>query len=269
MQPADDNRVLQIGLRGPICTDLLRDDAIVVDRDGWYRTISPSSPFPADNEVLISALDEARADEQIAEIIAEYRRLGRTFRWCVYSWTTPADLGARLSAYGASDYGVKVFVADTSLPLQTIDGVVVEQVASEDDDAFEAYIALTAGGWKLPAEEVAFRRQRYRPMLAGPRPRLQLFTARCDGVAAGCCATIVKSDYGYMTGAYIDPAYQGRGLFQSLLAAQHQGLRAIGIETSCGHAFETGSARWLERFGFPLLFTYRIYKFEPAATGTG
>jgi GNAT superfamily N-acetyltransferase len=255
----------QIALHAPICPQLLREDAVVVDADGWHRTLTPSSPWAADNEVLLSSLpaDADAADAEIDAIVAGYHALGRPMRWCVYPWSSPTDLGARLVQRGARQWDVRAFVCDTTLPLEPVEGVEIERVPHGASEAFDAYMALMTSGWDLPADEVAFRRRRYPELITSAS--IHLFVARHQGVVAGCGAFVVKDDSAYMTGDYVVPAFQARGLFQTLLAVRLRALREMGIGLASGHAREKTSAPWLQRFGFRTKFTYRIYQLEPPA----
>lgn len=263
--PADDHE-FQIALRAPICPQLLREDAVVVDGGGWYRTLTPSSPWAADNEVLFSNLApgaERDTSAAIDAIVATYHERGRPMRWCVYPWSSPVDLGSRLIERGARHWDVRAFVCDTTLPLEPVEGVEIERVANASSGAFHAYMELMATGWDLPADEVAFRRRRYPQLISGAGACMQLFIARHGGVPAGCGAFVVKEDSAYMTGDYVVPAFQARGLFQSLLAARLRSLREMGITLASGHAREKTSAPWLQRFGFRTKFSYQIYQIEP------
>jgi hypothetical protein len=273
MRIYQDNPGFQIALNAPICPQLLRDDAIVINEDGWYRTITPSSPWAADdNEILFSNLDKQDADGKIETIIGEYRKLGRPFRWCVYPWTQPAYLGERFLKRGATCSDVKALLCDTSLPLELVEGTEIEQVDPNSTEAYEAYIefmssGIMSSGRILPANEVAFRHRRYRELITGPKAIMQLFIARYDGVIAGCGAMYIKEDSAWLTGDYIASAFEGRGLFQSLIAARLRALRNMGIPIAVGHGREQTSVPWLERFGFKSIYSYRIYQFDPVVAG--
>ncbi|MEK8021080.1 MAG: GNAT family N-acetyltransferase [Candidatus Parabeggiatoa sp.] len=262
----------KIALEGPICPQLLRDDAIVTNENGWYRTVTPSSPWAADdNEILFSNLNERDADGEIETVIAEYQKLGRPMRWCVYPWTQPAYLGERLLKRGATRSDVRAFLCDTSLPLELVEGTEIEQVDPNSTEAYEAYIevmssGVMSSGRTLPADEVAFRRCRYRELITGPDAVMQLFIARYEGVVAGCGAMYIKEDSGWLTGDYVVPAYQARGLFQSLIAARLKVLRDMGIQIASGHGREETSVPWLKRFGFKSIYPYRIYQIDPPST---
>ncbi len=255
-------REWEISRNAPIGPQRLADDTIVVDKDGWYRTLTPSSPWPASNEALFSNLDERNADAQIDEVVSEYQRLGLPVTWCAYPWTRPQDLGARLLARGATQSAIRAFLCSSSLPLAPVEGVEVEQVDPNSGEAYDTYINLMSTGFDLPEGEKAFRRRRYHQLSTGPSPCMRLFIARRDGIVAGCQALVTKSGSGHLTGGYILPAFRAYGVFQSLIAAGLRALRELGIPTATGHSNET-SAFWVDRFGFKTLFTYSIYQLDP------
>lgn len=265
-------RELEIVLNGPVGPQRLRDDTIVTDGNGWYRTLTPSATSSAGNEVLFSNLNTrqsgAEMDAEIDAIIAEYHQLGLPLGWCVYPWTQPADLGKRLLARGATKYDIQTFLSNSSTPLKGVAGVEIEKIApgstNNYEEAFETYINILSTGFNLPADERAFRRQRYYQLSAGPDPCLHLFIARCNGVVAGCCAAVIKEDSAHMTGVHVVPELQARGVFLSLKAAALAFLRDSGISLVTGHGNKQ-SAVWAERFGARLIYPYSIYQLDPPA----
>ncbi|MCX6049603.1 MAG: hypothetical protein NT075_31270 [Chloroflexi bacterium] len=257
-------RELEIALNGPVGPQRLRDDTIVIDEDGWYRTLTPSSSWPASNEVLFSNLNERDADSEIDAIVAEYHKLGLPLTWCVYPWTRPWDLGKRLLARGATQSVIQAFLGSTNLPLQVVDGVEIEQVNPASMEAYEAYMNVMISCYRLPADEEAFRRRRYHQLSIGPEPSLRLFVARYKGVVGGCAAMVIKEDSAHFTGDCILRAFQARGLFVSLHAARLRVLRDMGISLASGHGNEQ-SAFWAKGFGFKTLYSYNIYQLNPPA----
>jgi hypothetical protein len=260
----------QIALNAPICPQLLREDAIVTNENGWYRTITPSSPWAADdNEILFSNMGERDdIDREIERLITDYQQFGRPMRWCVYPWTYPADLGERLIQRGATRSNVQALLCNTALPLELVDGAVITRVDPNSNKDYEAYINIMASGIMssgrtLPADEVDFRRHRYRELMIEPKATMQLFLARYEGVVAGCGAMYIKEDSAWLTGDFVAPPYQARGLFQSLIAVRLKALRDMGIPIASGHGREETSVPWLKRFGFQPIFPYRIYQIDP------
>ncbi|HEX9004490.1 MAG TPA: hypothetical protein VGB07_31545, partial [Blastocatellia bacterium] len=207
-------RELEIVLNGPVGPQRLRDDTIVTDGDGWYRTLTPSASSSSANEVLFSNLNmrqsDAELDAEIDALIAEYHQLGLPLSWCVYPWTQPPDLGKRLLARGATKSDIQTFLSNSSIQLKGVAGVTVEKIAPESTLDYEAYISIMSAGFNLPADEQAFRRRRYYQLSAGPDPCMHLFLARCDGVVAGCCAAVIKADSAHMTGVHVVPEFQAR-----------------------------------------------------------
>lgn len=258
----------RIALDGPLCPKLLRDDAIVTTADGWHRTLTPSSPWATDdNEILFSNLRGPDVDGEIDRLIGSYARHGRPMRWCVYPWTWPADLGERLTARGAVRADIRAMVCPTNLPLAPVEGAEVRPVAPDGSRDFDDYIELLASGevstgLRLPADEVEFRRRRYRRLIAGPEPVLRLFLGRADGRPVACGALYLKPDHGWLTGDYIVPGYRARGFFQSLMAARLAVLRDLGIAVACGHGREATSVPLLLRLGWQSVFAYRIYRLD-------
>lgn len=259
----------QLALNSPLCPRLLRDDATVTIEDGWHWTITPSSPWAADdNEILFSNLQGSDIDGEIERRIAEYQKQGRPMRWCVYPWTYPSDLGERLTKLGATCSKTQALLCDTSVPLQIVEGSDIQRVDPNSTADYEAYINLMSSGIMssgrtLPPNEVAFRRERYFELISDGT--MHLYLARYDGEVAGCGAMYMQQDSAWMTGDYVKPEYQARGLFQSLIAARLQALRDMGIKIATGHGREETSVPWLKRFGFESIFPYEIYQIDPPA----
>ena len=255
-------RELEIALNAPVGPQRLADDTIVIDGGGWYRTLTPSSSWPGSNEVLFSNLSERNPDGQIDDLVCEYHSLGLPVTWCVYPWTRPGDLGARLRARGATQSALLAFLCGTGHPLKVVDGVDIEHIDPDSTAAFETYMNTMSSGHDLPASEEAFRRRRYHQLSTGPEPCMNLFLARHNGVVAGCQAMVIKEDSGHLTGTYVMPAFRAHGVFQSLIAASLRALRDMDIPIASGHSNEQ-SAFWVKRFGLKTIFSYDIYQLDP------
>lgn len=267
MTPNRDARVFQIALNGPVMPELLRDDAEVIVGDGWRRTVTPSSPWAAENEVLFSNLGDAASDAEIDAEIDRYHRIGRPMRWCVYPWDRPVDLGQRLLARGASQAEVWALIAENDLPLRMVDGVEVEPVTSSTSEAFSTYMDQMITRWGYPADEAEFRRARYARLIDAEQPTLMLFLGRYRGEPAGGGACFLRHDHAYFTGDFVRVGYEARGLLQSLHAARHQAMSAMGLRWATGHGRLSGTAQWVRRFGWKVVFEYQIYQLEPPAVG--
>jgi hypothetical protein len=255
-------RELAIVVQGPIGPQRLHDDTIVIEKDGWYRTITPSCAWPSSNEILFSNLESDDVDVQIDAIIEEYHKLGLPVTWCVYPWTQPIDLDKRLMARGATKSPVKAMLISSSFALDVVEDVEVEQVDPESDESFDAYMKILNAGYELLPAEEAFRRRRYRELIRGPKPQMYLFVGRFKGQVAGCAGMVIKQDSAHITTASVLREFQARGVFLSLNAALLKTLRELGIAVASGHA-NVYSAPWVERFGGKVVYLYDIYQLDP------
>ncbi|MFN9643524.1 MAG: GNAT family N-acetyltransferase [Cyanobacteriota bacterium] len=255
-------RELRIVVEGPIGPQRLHDDTVVIESDGWYRTLTPSCAWPSANEVLFSDLDSVNPDKEIDRIIAEYHGHGLPITWCVYPWTQPCDLGKRLLIRGATKSPVKAMLISSSLQLEVVEGVQVDRVDPDSEDSFEAYMRVLNFGYQLLPAEEAFRRRRYREMIRGANPSMILFLGRYKGQVAGCAGMVIKDDSAHITTSSVLREYQARGVFLSLNATIVQTMRELGIAIASGHA-NINSAPWVEHFGGKVVYSYDIYQLDP------
>lgn len=255
-------RELEIVVQGPIGPQRLHDDTIVIDKDGWYCTLTRSCAWPSSNEVLFSNLKADNLDAQIDTTIAEYHKHGLPITWCVYPWTQPIDLDKRLIARGATKSTVKAMLISSSISLEVVEDVEVVRVDPESDESFDDYMrVLNAGYDLLPAEE-AFRRRRYRELIRGPEPKMHLFLGRYKGRVAGCAGMMIKQDSAHITTGSVLREFQARGVFLSITAILLRTMRELGIASASGHANDF-SAPWVERFGGKVVYLYDIFQLDP------
>jgi hypothetical protein len=255
-------RELRIAVEGPIGPQRLHDDTVVIDNNGWYRTLTPSCAWPSANEVLFSNLNSNTPDKEIDQIIQEYYRYGLPATWCVYPWTQPCDLGKRLLSRGATKSPVKAMLISSSLRLDVVEDVQVDLVDPDSDGSFDAYMNILNAGYELLPAEDAFRRHRYRELIRGGNPSMILFLGRYKGEVAGCAGMVIKEDSAHITTSSVLREFQARGVFLSLNATIVRTMRELGIDLASGHA-NMNSAPWVERFGGQVVFSYDIYQLDP------
>lgn len=264
--PADEAEVA--ALFGPMALPLVRDDAIIYDRDGWYRTLTPSSSTLNANEVLFSNLGPDDIEGQIDEVLAWYRAHGRPTRWSVYPWTRPADLGERLMRRGARPSLTHAFSLSVDHPLADTPGATVEPVYFGAPN-YEPFMALLEQGWHLADDEVAFRRHRYRLIATGPQGPLLLFLTRYRGEIAGVSTLILHSGVGYVGEDYILPEFRGHGLFTAATAARMRAAAALGVRFLSGHTLLESTTPIVTRYGMRLHHAYTMYDFDAAPATPG
>lgn len=251
-------------IRAPIGAHLLRPDSTVIERPGWYQLITPSFPHGAQNEIVLSELEEADVERVIDETIATYRTLGIvSIKWCVGPWSKPDDLGDRLARRGFEHWLVRGMAADPhALEFRGPSEIEVERVS---DDTLPSYVDASLRGWQLPATETdvfaAICRERMQRGIS------ELFVAKLGDEIVGSAAFVAKPDgSAYLVGAQVFDAHRRRGAYRALLAARLARLRARGIGLATTHAREQTSAPILERLGFETMFRWRVYQLASAGS---
>src|SRR5215831_751842 len=108
-------------MHAPVGAHPPRPETRVIERDGWYQVVTPGAR--EGNEVVVARLSDDEADDVIDRTIAEYAALGVDFRWMVGPFTTPSDIGARLSRRGFVQWGARAMTCDPrTLEVRRVDG---------------------------------------------------------------------------------------------------------------------------------------------------
>jgi len=249
---------------GPVGSLFRRSDSELIEREGWYQLITPSTPVTSANQIVLSDLTKDDADVHIDEVFACYAAHNVAFKWAVYPWSLPTDLGARLSARGMNRAGVCAMVASTSLQINASAEIATERTTPATLDTF---MDVMAKGWEMDADETRFFSEEFLRRLSGPTPQVHLFVASIDGTPAACGATILKADgSGFLVGAVVIEAFRGRGLYRALLKYRAAALRDENYEIMTTHGLRDTSAPMLTHFGFETVFQFSLYdrQLDPA-----
>jgi GNAT superfamily N-acetyltransferase len=245
------DRKLRAAIHGPVGPMATRADTRVVEREGWFQRITPSSANH--NEVLRSAVEEADAERVIDEVVAQYRALGKPTRWFTGPWTRPADFGDRLLRRGFRRSETRGMGCDTDAAVARGD-TRVHRVETDAD--LDAYLHASRIAWAIDESDLEATRASYRARLG---TLLVLFIAE----GAGTGAVLLRDDYGYFVGGAVAESARGRGVYRALVAARLAFLRDRGIEYAVTHAREATSAPMLEHIGFETLFRGACYELDP------
>lgn len=235
-------------------------DLHVIERDGWYQTITPSTKSVQGNEVVYSRVAAADAERVARETIAQYAELGLPFKWSVGALTEPADFGAVLDRLGFSHWHMRGMAVEphrwtySALPA----GISVERVG---DDAFEDYYQAMVRGWATEMAEADTWRDSMRQALR--TAKYHYYLARVDGVPAGTAGFTVKPRSVYLVGGNVLAPYRGRGLYRALIDTRLRDIAALGLTLATTQAREATSAPILEKLGFETLYRGRVYKWQP------
>lgn len=240
--------------RAPVGSHRVRGDSTIIDGPARYQIVTPSDTSSALNEVLWLDLSE-NGDSLIDDVFSSYAALGIPFKWCVWPWSQPADLGDRLRARGTTSWHARGMSASSQRSTtQAWPARAVETPADR-----EAYARVYAAGWGEPLESVQtdvasiLERHDVRLFVAwdGPAPAGVASYRRLGGEAA------------YLMGSVVLPSHRGRGLYRALIEARLADLADQGVPIAVTHAREATSAPILERLGFATEFRYTVHRWGP------
>lgn len=244
----------------PYGGEILTRGTRVVQRPGWYQTISPTYKDASRNEVILSILDESEVDGVIDSTTQEYRQLGLSFQWCVGPYTKPSGMGRRLLRRGFHGWDVWGMACDPmTLRLPISSQVTVERVTLA---TVEEFVDASALGWNrlLDAKEREFCLEDYAWAIA-QEDKFHFYLARHQGKPSGSAGYLLKpSGSAYLISASVVPEFRGGGTYRSLVAARLQELRTRGIRLATTQARRASSGPILKRFGFEIFFESQMYR---------
>ncbi len=242
----------------PVGCALPARDTRIVERDGWYQVITPSSGSVSGNEVVLSRVAAADADASVRQTIATYDAAGVPFRWGVGPLTEPADLGATLEAHGfrPSDGRGMAIAPERWASIGTPAGIAIESTTPETVDA---YLAGSDAAWghAAPVGDLGARRDAL--LRALDTGRFHMLVARRDGAIAGTAGFVAKARSAYLIGGAVLAAHRGAGVYRALIAERLRMIARLGLPLATTHARESTSAPILERLGFETMFRSRMY----------
>jgi GNAT superfamily N-acetyltransferase len=229
-------------------------DTQVIEREGWFQILTPSSKNGTCNEVIRSHLAGEEADAVIDHTLAEYRAHGLIFRWMVGPDATPSDLGARLERRGMiPSPGRAMTIEPASSVIEAIDGVSFAEVNAEN---FDDYGRILSEGWGVSADD---ERPHQIAAYCDPHRIHHMLLAYHHGVLAGAAGYIVKPRSIYLLGGVVLPNFRRRSIYRALVRERLRHARELGRTLATTQARESTSAPILERLGFEtacLICTY-------------
>jgi GNAT superfamily N-acetyltransferase len=238
------------------CTVVARDTRIV-ERDGWYQVITPSSGSLSGNEVVVSRIAAADVDDVVRETIATYTSAGVPFRWSVGPLTEPVGFGAVLEAHGfRRSEGRGMCIAPAGWVAGAANDVTVEQVSA---DTVGEFLAVSDAGWQRaarPAHDADRLDDHVRALATG---RFHMYVARRNGELAGSAGFVTKPRSAYLVAGVVLAQHRGTGVYRALLDARLRRIAALGLPLATTMARESTAAPILERLGFETVFRSQMY----------
>lgn len=242
----------------PIGCAILSRDTQVIERAGWYQTITPSTGTTQGNEVVWSQIAAGDVERVVDETIAQYAVHRVPFRWCVNPLTEPSSVGATLEARGFTSHIGRGMAIEPRRWVPREAAVTVEKVSEANlADYYDAW----SRGWETTSPDPdEWCAEHARALATG---RFHFYLARVDGQAAGTAGFVTKPRCAYLVGGNVLPQFRGNGVYRALLDVRFAELRTRGVELAVTHAREATSAPILEKLGFENLFRAFIYRWQP------
>ncbi|MEO7734287.1 MAG: GNAT family N-acetyltransferase [Kofleriaceae bacterium] len=247
-----DARIREVFL-APVGTLVAARDTQVIERDGWYQVLTPSSGSYHGNEVIYSRLDPASAEPTVRDTIRAYAAHDAPFRWCVGPPTEPAGFGALLERHGFTWMDGRGMLVEPATWTAKPTRVALEAVTRAN---VEAYVVAFATGWDLALDVGARCDDVVRALATG---RFHFVMARVDGAIAATAGFVVKPAAAYLVGGNVLAPHRGRGIYRALIDHRLGQIRALGLPLAVTQAREATSAPILEALGFETVYRSRMY----------
>lgn len=243
----------------PLGSMLPAADMRVIERDGWYQVITPSTGSTQGNEVLYSRVPEADAERVVRETIAEYAALGLPFKWCVGPLTEPADFGAVLDRLGFGSWAMRGMAVEPQrwVPAPRADVTIERVTPATFDEFYRAHVTA----WSAEVHEApSWRASMLRALEGG---RHHLYIARVAGEPVGTAGMVTKQRSVYLIGGNVLEPYRGRRIYRALIDERLRHAAELGYTLATTQAREATSAPILEHLGFETLYRSRVYNWQP------
>ena len=215
------------------------------------------------NGIVWSDLDEASADEAIAEQIAYYTGLGREFEWKLYGHDLPVDLGERLRAAGFTPEPEETLmiaeVADLTLDVEPPEGIRFLPVTDRAGVDLVADVHEKAFG----TDSSRLRHQLLARLRDDPETVVAVVALAGDvPVSAARMELVPGTRFAGLWGGGTVESWRGRGIYRALVAhraraAVERGYRYLQVD-----AMAT-SRPILERLGFTPLTITQPHVYQP------
>ena len=243
----------------PVGSALVSRDTEIVERDGWYQVITPSTKSTQGNEVVYSRIAVTDVDAVVHRTIDQYAAHGLPFKWSVGPLTEPLDFAGALERHGFVGWSVRGMAIDPAAWTPTPhERVAIEPVTA---DNLAEYYACFVRGWDLSVPDAGTWIDDHRRALA--TGRFHFFLARVGGEPVGTAGLIAKRRCVYLVGGNVIASHQHQGVYRALLDERLTLAATLGSPLAVTQAREATSAPILEKLGFESLYTSYVYTWEP------
>lgn len=183
------------------------------------------------NFVLYSSLSESNADDIIRGEIAYFEKLGRDVEWKVYNHDTPANLKARLAKYGFEVGEAEALMAldIENAPAFLLQSPKVPVRRITDPAQVDEILSVQRKVWA--GEDYSDLGHQLKTDLQDRPEILSVYAVIMDGMPVSSAWIYYHpgTQFADLWGGATLPAYRGRGVYSSLLAARTQEARQRGF----------------------------------------
>lgn len=251
--------VRQIAFAG-MGAHIVRPETIIIQREGWYQVITPTSRDLARNEIVHSVLDESDVWVVLARERGRYEQYKMPFKWCLHPFSQPtsaADVLAKACSRSWEYSGMYVNVSD--LAVEKSDAV-CEELSFENKDEF---VSIFAQGWGQSPNEFERRAlgDDFERALTERSQDLKYFLCRINGVAVGTAGAYIRDKNCYLLSASVIPGARGNGAYRALLDARIKLAKTRGATLLTTQARNSTSAPILTKLGFKTAYTGLVFTF--------
>jgi ribosomal protein S18 acetylase RimI-like enzyme len=222
--------------------------------------------------VVWSDLDEATADAAIADTVAYFRDLGRSFEWKHHGYDRPADLPDRLRAAGLQPDPEETVVAGrvdgvvgrlAGAPAP--EGITVRHLRGDPDGRAADWAAIRELHTRVWDEDATGLVREVAAEHAADPAAMSVHLALADDGTVVCAAWTrfhAGTDFASLWGGSTLPAYRRRGIYRTLVArraveAAERGFRYLQVDAS------SDSRPILERLGLHRLTSTTPFMWRP------
>jgi GNAT superfamily N-acetyltransferase len=215
--------------------------------------------------VLFSRLTPETADAEIARQQARPLPPGRKLEWKLYAYDEPKDMEARLRRAGfAPEARETVLVLDLDAALPAVEppaGIRIERAT--DAAGLAALAAVGVGAFGV---DYAGMNDEFLARMGFGTVSCYVAYSGAEPVCAGRLETPRGCTFAGLYGGGTAPAYRGRGIYRSLVAARVREAKQRGYRYVTVDAADT-SLPILLRLGFEQLTTVRAWTWQPSERG--
>jgi ribosomal protein S18 acetylase RimI-like enzyme len=222
--------------------------------------------------VVWSDLDEVTADAAIADTVAYFRGLGRSFEWKHHGYDLPADLPGRLRAAGLQPEDEETVVAgrvdevlEKLAGAPAPEGITMRHLRDDPDGRAADWAAIRALHERVWDEDASGLIREVSAEQAADPTAMSVHLALGDDGTVACAAWTrfhAGTDFASLWGGSTLPAYRRRGIYRALVArrageAAQRGFRYLQVDAS------SESRPILERLGLHRLTSTTPFMWHP------